>query len=203
MTVQLCQTLERSKKLKHVATFHNDDTGLRILSCLDVVAADAVFHKRCSDLYLFDHVRGKRRAEINIDLLDATQDNSEEEHNFAIFYRKLLSQVIGDSAVLDMITVTALYNRITKRSSTNIQVRQFSECEPSETVLLRYPIQMNKSVLVYSKLISRSPLVQRIVDMFDNITSASIATVGEDVNNEDKNLIYYAANKVRASILKD
>ena len=39
--------------------------------------------------------------------------------------------------------------------------------------------------------------------MFGNITSANIATVHEDVNSEDKHLIYYAAKKVRTSILKD
>ena len=102
VTVQLCQTLERSKKLKDSATFHNDDAGFRNLSCLYLVAADALFHKRCSDLYLLDHVRGKRRAEINIGLLVATHNNDEEEHNIAIFYRKLLSHVIGDSVVLGM-----------------------------------------------------------------------------------------------------
>ena len=123
--------------------------------------------------------------------------------NLAIIYRKLLSQVIGDSAVLDMSTVTAFYNRITKQSSTNIQVRLLLECDLSETVELSYPIQMNKSVLVYSKFISHSTLVQRIADMFANITSADIATVREDVNSEDKHLIYYAAKKVRTSILKD
>ena len=54
VTVQLCQTLGRSKKLKDAATFHIYDAGLRILSCLDLVAVDAVFHKRCSDLYLLE-----------------------------------------------------------------------------------------------------------------------------------------------------
>ena len=59
--VNTCLTLPSSNKLKDASIFQNDEASVRILSCIDVVAGDGVYHKACYAAYIIDHERGKKK----------------------------------------------------------------------------------------------------------------------------------------------
>jgi hypothetical protein len=198
--VIMCMTLECSKKLKDAAMFHNDAASLRILGCIDLIAGDAVYHRACSRAYINDHVRCKRRVESSSS--SRFQAANEDDSKHAVFYQELLSTVVGDSKVLDMNAVTALYNRTTEKNARNAQVRELLERDMSTAIEFSPPLIRNKSVLVYSKHIQRGSLVQRIIDfVYDNAPEQSSDTTNATHGLHEDHAIFYAATKVRAAIL--